>query len=451
MFDQSLSAENFRMIFDYANRKGINLEDDFFHDVRTITRRIKRITGYIKKFKRSKSSMKHDIYQFKMEKLNHIKSVLKQKKEEKLTQEMITLSEKARGKINISLRIVDTKKGKPAYVNEGGAEEYFALKQVQYNLKKLYKIKQSNRYSTVCQLREALKNKIPKCVIKTDISSFYESVPRASLIEKLNNDNLLAPTSKKLIRRVLDEYGQISGQSMGLPRGIGISAYLAEVYMRQFDIKIRELDSVHYYARYVDDIIIVCTPESTSNLKTFQETTVNAIRSIASGLYLTVNEQKTIAYEINGSEEVEIEYLGYNFKFGKGNVKLTLSESKLEKIRKRIQLSIESYENNAQRNEKVARKIFMKRIKYLTGNTRLVNHKKNVAVGIYFTNSLISDAGCLSSLDEFLAKILQDRLPKALSEKANQYCFRRGFEEKRFHKFSADELKDIVKVWKNVH
>ena len=47
----------------------------------------------------------------------------------------------------------------------------------------------------------------------------------------------------------------------GVPRGIGISAYLSELFMRNVDNQIQELDDLIYYARYVDDIIAIFVPQ----------------------------------------------------------------------------------------------------------------------------------------------------------------------------------------------
>ena len=55
----------------------------------------------------------------------------------------------------------------------------------------------------------------------------------------------------------------------GIPRGIGISAYLSELYMRDIDIKIKSLEDVIYYARYVDDIIVIICPKTESTKKDY--------------------------------------------------------------------------------------------------------------------------------------------------------------------------------------
>jgi hypothetical protein len=43
MYDQSFSVENFRKIFDYENRKGINLAEKYFLSIKTISKDLKEI------------------------------------------------------------------------------------------------------------------------------------------------------------------------------------------------------------------------------------------------------------------------------------------------------------------------------------------------------------------------------------------------------------------------
>ncbi len=104
---------------------------------------------------------------------------------------------------------------------------FFALKQIQYNFRKLYKVKQANRFAIVSQIKGLLDDNFPKYVIRTDIQEFYESIPHDILLQKLNEENLLTFYSKKILFQILNEYKRLSGSEKGLPRGVGVSAYLA--------------------------------------------------------------------------------------------------------------------------------------------------------------------------------------------------------------------------------
>ncbi|ESQ77086.1 hypothetical protein ABENE_23370, partial [Asticcacaulis benevestitus DSM 16100 = ATCC BAA-896] len=210
--DQSFTAESFQTIFDHENRKGHFLEGRFFPDLEQITHDIKTSTADIRALRKAKLSMPSDQYEQQMAVLNATRDAQRGDKEARLTAMLEAVAEEV-GRANFRVEITRNDKiaGKPVYVANETPASYFAIKQVQKNINKLYKVKQSNRYNILCQLRAALSDKMPKYVIRTDISSFYESVPRKEILDKINNDSLLTLTSKKMIRQILYSYGVLSG------------------------------------------------------------------------------------------------------------------------------------------------------------------------------------------------------------------------------------------------
>lgn len=456
MLDQSFSAENFRIIFDYENRKGNYLEREFFPAIEDITKEIKTVSAKIREHRKTKSETSIDTYEEEKERLNKEKNELKENKEILLLEELEEIARDiAKEDFLTDLKEIDVGKDKKAYrftkstdpANSAASypATYFALKQLQNNLRKLYKVKQGNRHNIVCQLRETLSDKLPKHIIRTDISSFYESIPRERLIKKLNDDPLLTLTSKTMILRILQKYKDISGEKSGLPRGVGISAYLSELYLRKFDEIILKCPQVLYYARFVDDIIIVCTADRNICIRRKWEFVEKSLRDIG----LTLNRKKTFIKNINGKTKREkIDYLGYKFTFGDDSVDISLTDSKIKKYKNRLVLSFDDYLKTAKRNNNKAKSLLLKRIRFLTGNTRLVNNKKNAVVGIYFSYSLISKPYCLGCLDCFLRENINKIEDENLKNTLLELSFKKGFEEKRFFKFSAKDFKNIVKVWK---
>jgi hypothetical protein len=445
MVDQSFSAENFRKIFDYENRKGVYLEGLFFPEAEKLTKKIKDAARDIKNHRREKDAIAADEYEQKKEKLDEIKKILKEKKETLLTKELEKISsEITKNNFSLDLHELDIGTGKKAYSAGSTAAAYFALKQLQYNIRKLYKVQQGNRYNIICQLRELLSDKFPKYLIRTDLSSFYESIPRDKLWKKINDDPLLTLTSKKAIKQILHEYGKLSGQEKGLPRGVGISAYLSELYMRKFDEEIQNAPNVIYYARYVDDIIIVCIPDPVHGTVKIRKLIVRAINKCG----LKRNRSKTETYLINGQTDISLDYLGYRFKFGTGSVQISLTKSKLDKYKKRVDLIFNSYQKKSTWNEKKARQNLIKRIKFLTGNTRLLNNKKNAVVGVYFSNSLLTDLSDFKGLDCYLKNKISSISHEKLKSTLSEFSFVEGFEQRKFYKFSTNDLKEIVEVWK---
>lgn len=447
MLDQSFSVENFRKIFDLENRKGNYLEGTFFPSLEEITFEIKKSISDIRTLRQNKSSYSPQDYFNKKKNLYEIRDALKNTKEERLLQLLEIVSKKVYAKgFSFDVTQIDLGFDKPFYREARNAEAYFSLKQLQSNIRNLYKVKQSNRFHIVSQLKQHLNDKFPKYVIRTDISSFYESIPRDEILKFLNEDPLLSQTSKKFIKKILYEYGTISGEQTGLPRGIGISAYLAELYMRKLDQSIQGIKCVKYYARYVDDIFIISYPDPNDDVNDIK----SSIFQLISDNFLTPNSSKTKDVIIDKSTQSSIEYLGYKFEINGGQVQLKLTDSKIEKLKNRIDLTFADYNKNKLKNSKKASSLLLKRLRFLTGNTRLHNNKRNVVTGIFFSNSLLSKPEYLLSLDSYLNTKIPTINNQRIEAKISQLSFVDGFERRRYFQFSPTDLRDIVKVWKHV-
>lgn len=444
MLDQSFSAENFRKILDYENRKGVYLEGEYFQDIEKITEEIKKCNTEVRDKKNKISAEEFDIFR---KETNEKKDKLKEKKEEQLSIELQKISDiVVNDKFRIKLTKDDEITDKPVYKIENKPEYFFALKQIQYNFRKLYKVKQANRFAIVSQLKGLLQDNFPKYVIRTDIQEVYESIPHDILLQKLNEENLLTFYSKKILFQILNEYKRLSGSNKGLPRGVGVSAYLAELYMRDIDNHIKSIPTVSYYARYVDDIIIIFTPLSTKDSRDYL---VKIDEIIETKYALTRNKTKTKSFDlVDNPTASNLEYLGYQIQFGNGSIKLKLTANKLARYKHRIDLIIAAYLNYAKINEKKARKILVKRLKFLTGNTRLLNNKKNILVGVFYSNNLLTESSDFKGLDSYLTHKIQSQITLPhLQTRLAKYKFEDGFLSRRFSAFTTNELSDILEIW----
>lgn len=446
MLDQSFSVPNFRKIFDIENRKGNYLEAEFFPDIEKQSQRIQSCINNLRELKKQKESYSEEDYEKEKVKLSNELEELKTKREKSLIAELETVSNEVGSKgFSFGIKEVDVGKPKKAFVADRNAPTFFALKQIQHNIRRLYKVKQANRHQIVCQLRELLSDNFPKYIIRTDISSFYESIPRDQLLKKLKDDPLLTQTSKKIIRRILFEYSQITGSDIGLPRGIGISAYLAELYMRDIDRSVRNFPGVLFYARYVDDIFVIYCPPPNIGTMAFRKAFTRALAKKE----LKRNRKKTEIFKFDKGVSFAIQYLGYKFRVGSKDVVLGMTDDKVNRYKHRIDLTLDEYDKQAKKSEKKARALLEKRIRFLTGNTRLVNNKKNVVAGIYFSNTLLTEMKDLENLDIYLklkiAGLASGRLKKRLAKNS----FERGHNTRKYHKFSARDLSQIVEVWKH--
>lgn len=454
MLKQSFTAENFRNIFDYENRKGINLEAQFFPSVASITKEIQSCNRKHLNLRKEKPTLTEKTYEDKLQAIREEKFELKEKKERLLTEELNSISTQItkRG-FEVKLRKAISSSLKTAFTVGNNACSYFAVKQIQFNLRRFYKVKQANRYNIVRQLFNILNNDFPKYLIRTDINSFYESIPSDKLFAKINNDQLLTQVSKKIIKNILSEYKRLSGNKIGLPRGIGVSAYLSELYMRPFDDAIKNIQGVAFYARYVDDIIIVFTQKEGNELSYYWDILKTKLEEI--GLEFNDGEKKrrnkTEKIDLRRPELSHIEYLGYKIQFGekKKSPKIDFSSEKLNRYKKRVELAFKEYERRRKTNKKAAHQIMIKRALFLTGNTRLLNNKRHAMVGIYYSNNLITESRALKALDKCFKKQVGELEEGSLKNRLLKMSFEQGFKQKTFSNFSTKDLSEIVEPWKN--
>ena len=457
MLDQSFSVDNFRKILDIENRKGVYLEGKFYSDIANINSKIKLANEEIRALK--KRGLTREEFLSEREKINEVKNDLKEKKEIKVMANLRRVSNNVTSsKFRIELTVDNTITKKPVYKTKYVLENILTLKQLQYNFRKLYKVKQSNRYSIISQLKNLLDDGFPKIILKTDIKDFYESIPHQNLMKKINDDNLLTHLSMKFIRQILTGYSKMPGvrKGVGVPRGIGISPYLTELYMRDVDKKIRTLPNLIYYARYVDDIILIFTPQ-VDNAKRDYATEVEKILCEDSLAIHKNNEKTKLIDLLNKGNDLKysFEYLGYRFSSGYDSGKhvpltLGISVNKRKRYALRLKTAFTLYQKQARGNEKKARKLFVKRLRFLMTNTRLVNNKRNVITGIYYSNNLITTTEDFEILDRFLSLLLRSySIPISLTKRINStYSFVAGFDPSKISKFNALELNSIMNHWK---
>lgn len=463
--NQSFNTESFLKIFYNENRKGNYLEKNFtqFHEAKTISEQILEINSQFKEKKKellSGAIAQEDYESFKLEK-NHEKQSLQKQKHDKIEILLDEITEKI-SKHEYSLEINDDLEvsGKTVYtVDKTSPETFFVLKKLQSNIQHSFKVKQSDRNEIIHQVKNLLDNAFPKYVIRTDIKSFFESIPHDKLLEKIKKNPILNPQSKKIINKILREYKSKTGLDRGVPRGIGISAYLSELYMRDIDNKIRLLPNVTYYARYVDDIIIIFTP----NTKYDNLNYIDEIKNIISYEVLEINETKTKEFDLVTSHTTKsFDFLGYKITFNNVNqpVEIDITSSKCIKYRKKLDIAFELYNTESKYNEKKARKILVKRLRYLTENTRLLNVKKEILIGIYFSNIMLTKTNSLNGLDRYLEHKINTILAphpalthmniNRLKDRLKKFSFEKGFLEQLFCKFTTHDFKVILEPWKSL-
>ncbi|RZJ62575.1 MAG: RNA-directed DNA polymerase [Acidovorax sp.] len=441
------TAENFRRIFDAENRKGADLATRYFPTLEPLTLAVRDKVNEIRDLRKTKSALTADEFEKKLLALKADLVVLKGEKSSAIDVLMDEISEKVQQpgfKIDLSKKIGP--KGKPVFCIDAEPETFFTIKQVQRNIHHIYGVKQASRHDLICQLRDMLGSKFPFELVRTDISSFYESINRKRLIEKLDRDQLLSPASKKYVKQVLSSYGSISGATTGIPRGVGISAYLAELYLRPVDKAIRMLPGLVLYCRFVDDIVaIFARPPVGVDIGSFKDRIVDILGESE----LSHNVDKTSEFKLADVNPKKFEYLGYRFLIREGKVEIKPSAAKVAKYRARIDAAFEDYWRENPVSSKNAFRKLAARVKFLTGNTRLSNSKSCAVTGIYFNNSIVTDLSSFKSLDKRLKTRIKQLKRTSLQKKLKHLQFTTGFVQRRYNNFSTRELQMIVKVWKH--
>lgn len=142
--------------------------------------------------------------------------------------------------------------------------------------------------------------------IKIDIKSFYSSINQEKLLKTIK----VNVRKKEIISLIEDAITTpsisvstksqfVTRRDKGIPEGLPISNSLANLYMKNIDLKYGNITEIEYF-RYVDDILILLNEENFSFIK-------QMIQKDIDKLALSINEKKD-----EGKIEKGITYLGYN-------------------------------------------------------------------------------------------------------------------------------------------
>lgn len=448
MLDQMFTSENFRRIYDTENRKGLDLASRFFPSLEPHTLAVRDKVKEIRNHHALETTMATEVFEAKLLALKTELAALKTTKSAAVDDLMDDISQKVlKPKFKIDLSKKTGPKGKPVFCIDAEPETFFVIKQLQRNIHRIYGVKQASRHDLVCQLRDMLGSRFPFELVRTDISSFYESIDRKRLIDKIDHDQLLSPASKKYIKQVLASYGTTSGTSNGIPRGVGISAYLAELYLRPVDEAIRAIPGLVLYCRFVDDIVAVfARPPIGKDLGSYKDLIIEIFNKYG----LTHNAAKTSEFKLPDTAPRKFSYLGYRFHLKSGEFQISPSATKIAKYRARMNAAFADYWREKPVNPRGAFRKLVGRIKFLTGNTRLSNSKSHTATGIYFNNSIATDISSFELLDKRLKARIAALKKTSLQKRLKKLKFTTGFKERRYHNFSTRELQTIAGGWKHV-
>ena len=480
MLDQSFSARNFEIIYGIESRKGtIDLESmpPYYQDAVKSIKEARRSECELRARMKSTSSCPEEKERTRLElaeikeslsELKRTKSRLLQKYLEELSQEV-----NARG-FRFQLKCLDSKAAKAVFtLGAKSHAAFFAMKQLQHNLRNTFKVCPANRRHILANVKIFLNSKIPVYIIRTDIDSFFESIPQDKLKDLVLQESLLSPKSRSFVKGVLNEYERIKSKDAslaslpkgcGVPRGVGISSYLSEIYLRGLDRELSSRREVLYYARYVDDIFIILSGlDSYRTLGDYYKGINDSCdRKFRLKLKQPATSSKCQLIDLfskdNVSEEV-FDYLGYQLRVQRQSkygvtCSFWMAQGKIDRFKDRIKNAIGHFESLSKSNARQAYRDLLDSMDYLTGNISLSGVKSGVKVGLYYSNDLLSEDGVnsLVGLTEFLHsqkvtpynRLVGGWILKARIERMfRQIDFVKCWEEKRFNNFSSERIREI--------
>lgn len=317
------------------------------------------------------------------------------------------------------------------------------LRKIRKNIETIYSVHQADRNTIVKQMKILLGENVDMCVARLDVRHFYESINREVILDKLVEDARLSYTTLVLLQALFKN--PILASNKGLPRGLGISAILSELCMKYFDLSIRRVEGVYYYARFVDDIIVFCSSLHCSDV------VMATAHAELSNLGLTLNDEKSYIWEPNKPDN-NLVYLGYAFNKVLKSIGVAIAEKKINKIKTKLTKSFIRFAKDRNFSH------LKMRIKFQTGNFTMyrADTLHPIKVGIYYNYKMLTDKAGLILLDRYYQRLLHcqegklgDRLKFSKGELKDleKYSFRFGFEHRVNHYFSEKQMSVITSCW----
>ena len=338
--------------------------------------------------------------------------------------------------------------GKDIY-SIGNGFDYLVSRIIQESIKEKYDIRVGNRISIIKQLKCLLDDRLPKAIVRTDIKSFFETINAKLLISHMDNMGLVQKSQINMLSGLIEQYNRISGCSLGVPRGVGISSYLAELYMKEIDKEIKRQPNVIYYARFVDDMVIVTSEKESGNDDNAKQV-----------FDLLKNKLKEIGLEAHDSGEkfcicpnssLDFTYLGYRFVHSGGKLEIDISSEKQEKIKTKIRFAFVSFYNNKSEYKSMPYKKKLhdlkERLECLTCAVHVRGMHKRVEIGTPVTYSEITRRKSLAELNRYYRNLLKKSANQDLSNLLSGINFVNGFYSNEIKDISNRKYKSLSRIW----
>lgn len=307
----------------------------------------------------------------------------------------------------------------------------------------------------IIQLEELLNMKLEDngiSFIKIDLRKCFNNISKPLLLQKLKTSLIVKPFNEYkyyLIKEFL-KY-----QKKGVPQGIGLSNLLVEFFLKDFDNEMKKISNkICYYARYVDDIIILFN--GFPNYKEREEA-IEEIHKILAKYQLKENKEKSINLALKAEVNRQcFSFLGYDFNIEeKKNLKIEISSKKLEKLFKKIDFCFSQYLKSKNLYLLKERLNFLlanikykkKKYYYIKNRVELFSKKRIVYLGIFNTYNHANKNVIYEKIKKHLEDILLNEEYSEIREKiTNEFCNTLLLE--RYISIPASESKCLEKLKK---
>tara|TARA_R110002124_G_scaffold149220_1_gene315076 strand:+ start:222389 stop:223639 length:1251 start_codon:yes stop_codon:yes gene_type:complete len=339
-----------------------------------------------------------------------------------------------------------------------------------HNIINTFPNKQKKRDYIIGNSLKHLRESTPFEVYRRDIKDFYASIEPDWIIE-----NLISCThiSNKTTAIVENFFKYFSIFETGLPRGLYLSAILSEFSMKDLDNHLINHPKVFFYARYVDDILLIADPiikkeKFWKNSELFLPAGVSFHDKEEKCNSISLSRTGPVAGKNVNDAEGKFNFLGYDISclvspsYKKRELKVDMSEKKINRYKTKVTLALMDFIKNNNYP------LLQERIKLLTSNYYIYNSysKRHMEHGIYCSSKFLNVDFCdpdnsLNKLDKYLKNLLlSNRSPIGISLRGSltnrqrknllRFSFKRGYENKIFYNFSPKEYNRIRECWKNV-
>ena len=256
-------------------------------------------------------------------------------------------------------------------------------------------IKQLIAFLTDGNLEEYKREAVDLFIIRTDIKNFFPSIDNHKLYKKLIKSNILHTDTLSKLKPIF-----FSKKITGIPLGLPISNSLAEIYLEDFKDLIYKNLRPDFYARYVDDIIIIKYIPKNSDFKTLKEEYKHKLEKIFNITNVEKNQEKTTYKIVNHNsfkKDITFTFLGYEFVIQKSYLKVSISDKKLKKIENTLKDHFYMY-RESNKSKKEFWKLYYKLVNSLYGVTTDDKNKIKRRFGLGYNYKFINEGSKIYKL-----------------------------------------------------